>query len=109
MISEFFINRPIVAMVIAIVMVILGVLALRGLPLAQFPQISWPWPGNNGPSTMKDFEREHILDALHESGWVIGGPLGAAARLGMNRSTLNARMRKLHIRRPKPHRFAQVM
>ncbi|HEV7395314.1 MAG TPA: multidrug efflux RND transporter permease subunit, partial [Pyrinomonadaceae bacterium] len=42
MISTFFINRPIVAMVIAIVTVILGVLALRGLPLAQFPQIVPP-------------------------------------------------------------------
>ena len=42
MISTFFINRPIVSMVIAIVTVILGVLALRGLPLAQFPQIVPP-------------------------------------------------------------------
>jgi HAE1 family hydrophobic/amphiphilic exporter-1 len=42
MISKFFINRPIVAMVIAIFMVILGVLALLGLPLAQFPQIVPP-------------------------------------------------------------------
>src|SRR5467141_1843312 len=42
MISTFFIKRPIVAMVIAIVTVILGVLALRGLPLAQFPQIVPP-------------------------------------------------------------------
>ena len=42
MISTFFINRPVVAMVIAIFTVILGVLALRGLPLAQFPQIVPP-------------------------------------------------------------------
>jgi HAE1 family hydrophobic/amphiphilic exporter-1 len=42
MISKFFINRPIVAMVIAIFMVILGVLSLLGLPLAQFPQIVPP-------------------------------------------------------------------
>jgi HAE1 family hydrophobic/amphiphilic exporter-1 len=42
MISTFFINRPIVAMVIAIFTVILGVLALLGLPLAQFPQIVPP-------------------------------------------------------------------
>jgi transcriptional regulator with GAF, ATPase, and Fis domain len=62
---------------------------------------------NNGTGTLKDFEREHILQALHDSGWVIGGPVGAAARLGMNRSTLNARMRKLKIRRPKPEYFAQ--
>jgi HAE1 family hydrophobic/amphiphilic exporter-1 len=41
-ISNFFINRPIFAMVIAVVIVILGVLALLGLPLAQFPQIVPP-------------------------------------------------------------------
>lgn len=42
MISSFFIRRPIVAMVIAIVTVIAGVLAMRGLPLAQFPEIVPP-------------------------------------------------------------------
>src|SRR6266404_3065010 len=40
--SKFFINRPIVAMVIAIITVILGVVAIRGLPLAQFPAIVPP-------------------------------------------------------------------
>jgi HAE1 family hydrophobic/amphiphilic exporter-1 len=42
MISKFFINRPIVAMVIAIITVILGLVAMRGLPLAQFPAIVPP-------------------------------------------------------------------
>jgi HAE1 family hydrophobic/amphiphilic exporter-1 len=42
MISMFFIKRPIVAMVIAIVTVIAGLVAMRGLPLAQFPQIVPP-------------------------------------------------------------------
>src|ERR1044071_4432641 len=42
MISSFFIRRPIVAMVIAIVTVIAGLIAMRGLPLAQFPQIVPP-------------------------------------------------------------------
>jgi HAE1 family hydrophobic/amphiphilic exporter-1 len=41
-ISKFFINRPIFAMVIAVGIVILGILSLRGLPLAQFPQIVPP-------------------------------------------------------------------
>jgi HAE1 family hydrophobic/amphiphilic exporter-1 len=41
-ISKFFINRPIFAMVIAVAIVILGLLSLRGLPLAQFPQIVPP-------------------------------------------------------------------
>src|SRR6476659_5862268 len=42
MISTFFIKRPIVAMVIAIVTVLAGLIAMRGLPLAQFPQIVPP-------------------------------------------------------------------
>src|SRR5437868_4467565 len=42
MISKLFINRPIVAMVIAIVTVIGGLIAMRGLPLAQFPEIVPP-------------------------------------------------------------------
>src|SRR5467141_2098586 len=42
MISNFFINRPIVAMVIAIVIVIGGLIAMLGLPLAQFPEIVPP-------------------------------------------------------------------
>ncbi|MFL6215929.1 MAG: efflux RND transporter permease subunit [Blastocatellia bacterium] len=42
MISRFFVNRPIVAMVIAIVTIILGLVAMRGLPLAQFPSIVPP-------------------------------------------------------------------
>src|SRR4029079_15318287 len=42
MLSKFFVNRPIVAMVIAITTVILGLVAMRSLPLAQFPQIVPP-------------------------------------------------------------------
>jgi formate hydrogenlyase transcriptional activator len=37
--------------------------------------------------TLADAEREHILGALRDSGWVVGGPKGAAARLAMKRST----------------------
>ncbi len=50
--------------------------------------------------TLADAEREHILDALRETGWVVGGPKGAAARLGMKRSTLQKKMQKLGISRP---------
>jgi formate hydrogenlyase transcriptional activator len=46
-------------------------------------------------------ERRHILSVLQESNWVIGGPSGAAARLGVNRTTLNNRLRKLGITRPR--------
>ncbi|MDT4965352.1 MAG: formate hydrogenlyase transcriptional activator [Acidobacteriota bacterium] len=91
-----------------------GVILSRGfvleIPLAELDQSEIPVLDNtNGTSTLKDFEREHILQALNDSGWVIGGPVGAAARLGINRSTLNARMRKLEIRRPRPEYSAQTM
>ena len=40
--AKFFINRPIVAMVIAILMVIMGLVAMAGLPIAQFPNLAPP-------------------------------------------------------------------
>jgi formate hydrogenlyase transcriptional activator len=52
-----------------------------------------------GSSTLEHAEREHIVRALTETEWVIGGPAGAAARLGMKRTTLQSRMRKLGITR----------
>ena len=42
-------------------------------------------------------EREHVLRALRQSNWVTGGPNGAAVRLGMKRTTLAYRIRKLKI------------
>jgi len=48
---------------------------------------------------MDDAERRHILDALDASNWVVGGPSGAAAMLGLKRSTLQSRMLKLGIER----------
>jgi formate hydrogenlyase transcriptional activator len=52
------------------------------------------------PVTLADAEREHIVGILRETGWVVGGPKGAAARLGMKRSTLQKKMKKLRIARP---------
>jgi formate hydrogenlyase transcriptional activator len=51
-------------------------------------------------ATLEDSERQHILRALRQTEWRIAGPKGAAAILGMKRTTLQARMRKLGIRRP---------
>jgi formate hydrogenlyase transcriptional activator len=51
-------------------------------------------------STLEDAERQHILRALRQTEWRIAGTKGAAAILGMKRTTLQARMRKLGIRRP---------
>jgi len=54
-----------------------------------------------GPITMEDAEREHIRKILEQTGWVVSGPNGAAARLGIKRSTLYFRMQKLGISRTK--------
>jgi formate hydrogenlyase transcriptional activator len=84
-----------------------GVILSRGfvleIPLTELLRSAIPVRSDsNGASTLRAYEREHILHALRDTGWVIGGPDGAAARLGLNRSTLNARMRKLQIQRPQP-------
>jgi len=50
--------------------------------------------------TLEDAERQHILRALRQTEWRIAGPRGAAKLLDMKRTTLQARMRKLKIRRP---------
>jgi formate hydrogenlyase transcriptional activator len=53
----------------------------------------------NSDLTLAAAEREHILNALRSSDWVVGGPKGAAARLGMKRSMLYWKMKKLGISR----------
>ncbi len=69
------------------------------LPLAEFRRRSSPPPAAEG--TLEATERDAILKALRESQWVIGGPAGAARRLGLKRTTLHSRMEKLGIARPK--------
>ncbi len=54
----------------------------------------------SGATTLEAIERKHILSVLQETNWVIAGPAGAAVRLGMKRTTLNTRIRKLGITRP---------
>jgi len=50
--------------------------------------------------TLKEVEREHIVLVLRDADWVVGGPTGAAVRLGLKRTTLAAKMQKLGISRP---------
>jgi formate hydrogenlyase transcriptional activator len=57
-------------------------------------------PSSAPVPTLEQAERAHILRALQQTGWRIGGPKGAAVLLDMKRTTLQARMRKLKIRRP---------
>jgi formate hydrogenlyase transcriptional activator len=51
-------------------------------------------------ATLEDADRQHILRALRQTNWRIAGPRGAATLLGMKRTTLQARIRKLGIKRP---------
>jgi formate hydrogenlyase transcriptional activator len=76
------------------------------VPLAELKQLSnLKIDQLDGSATLETVERAHILRVLRESNWVIGGPKGAAARLGMQRTTLNTRIRKLGITRPRPEGF----
>jgi len=49
-------------------------------------------------SVLEEMERKKIVSALEQTSWIVAGPNGAAARLGMKRSTLQSRMQKLGIR-----------
>jgi formate hydrogenlyase transcriptional activator len=67
------------------------------VPLAELKP---PYEEADGEGTLSRVEREHILRMLRECGGVISGKSGAAARLGMKRTTLQSRMTKLGISRP---------
>ena len=56
-------------------------------------------PGT-GSDKLADIEREHILQVLENTNWIIEGNRGAAVRLDLNPGTLRSRMRKLGIKRP---------
>jgi len=55
----------------------------------------------NSLATLEDVERRHILSVLEQTNWVFSGPNGAAARLGIKRPTLQFRLHKLGITRPR--------
>ena len=65
------------------------------VPLSDMKLPSEPVGSDN--VTLVAAEREHILKALQATNWVLAGPRGAAARLGMKRTTLQSRMRKLGV------------
>jgi formate hydrogenlyase transcriptional activator len=70
------------------------------VPLKDLPNRASVGSSKARPQTLEEAERAHILAALKETKWVIAGPNGAAARLGMNRSTVQFRMKKLGIVKP---------
>jgi len=59
----------------------------------QIPLLPTRMMNRTEPVTLKDVERDHILKALEESNWVVGGKSGAAARLGVPRTTLIDKIR----------------
>jgi formate hydrogenlyase transcriptional activator len=80
--------------------------------LSRGPELELPLgelaPGRKFPAaisvdnfiTLEEAQRGHIVRTLKDTNWVIGGPAGAAARLGTKRTTLQYRMKKLGIIRP---------
>jgi formate hydrogenlyase transcriptional activator len=83
----------------------------RAVILSNFGELPNPLPAvgslpvavSQAVTTLKDSERAMILRTLEATAWVIGGPNGAAARLGLKRTTLICKMQKLGICRPVLH------
>jgi formate hydrogenlyase transcriptional activator len=84
----------------------------RAVILSKGPELQVPLAGlkaktadtnghTNGATTLEEIERKHILSILEQTNWVFAGPNGAAARLGIKRPTLQFRMQKLGISRPR--------
>jgi formate hydrogenlyase transcriptional activator len=70
-------------------------------PLSELTRLT-PATSNQPARTLEDMERVYITETLQNVNWVIGGRTGAAAKLGLPRTTLIARMRKLGITRTTP-------
>ncbi len=74
-------------------------------PLEELQELTPTCPEGDSETrtaTLQELERGHILKALAQTRWLVGGPNGAATLLGLNRTTLLSRMQKLGIsRRPK--------
>jgi formate hydrogenlyase transcriptional activator len=73
--------------------VILSSGSMLEIPLAELR----PGPAVAPSATLETAERQHIRRVLDQTGWQVGGPEGAAARLGMKRTTLQSRIKKLGI------------
>ena len=71
-------------------------------PLTELCSLEIDAANNDVPCTptLRDAERDLILLTLRDTRWVVGGPKGAALRLGLNRTTLISRMQKLGINKP---------
>ena len=90
--------------------VILSSGSVLQVPLQALSTRAIPVQDQRSPQTLEHAEREFILAALKDTNWVLSGPNGAATRLGLNRSTLQFRMKKLGIpgRRDLPEAITQT-
>jgi formate hydrogenlyase transcriptional activator len=59
--------------------------------------------------TLEDSDRALVVETLEQVGWVVGGPRGAAVKLGLKRTTLLAKMRRLGISRPVSQEGADIL
>src|SRR5262249_7982182 len=70
------------------------------VPIGDLAPRRPPEPRHDGEMTLEGVGRAHILRILEETNWILGGPRGAAARLGTKRTTLHSLMKRLGIVRP---------
>jgi formate hydrogenlyase transcriptional activator len=81
-----------------------AVILSRGSATLELPPLDGRGNGDRSPAaqprTLEAVTREHILAALSESSGVVAGPQGAAARLGLKRSTLQSKMQRFGIEPP---------
>ena len=70
------------------------------VPLEHLGHRSTPLARDESASTLEAVKRAHVLRILEETNWIVGGPRGAAARLGMKRTTLQSFMKRLAMGRP---------
>jgi formate hydrogenlyase transcriptional activator len=94
---ENFIERAVILTEGAELRMPMSEIKLSAKPAARQAAVAEPLTSTEG--TLEAIEREHILKALDETNWVIGGASGAASKLGLKRTTLQARMKKLGITR----------
>jgi len=76
----------------------------KSVPLEQFES---PAAEEAAEPTLEDKVRQEIIDACRRANWKVGGPRGAAARLGLKRTTLSQKMRRLRIERPPAEETAE--
>ena len=75
-----------------------GAIAIAAAAAHGNQPLPYTGPKRNMRAALDDAERQQVLTALEQSSWTVAGANGAAALLGMKRSTLQSRMRKLGIR-----------